>query len=349
MTEKKYTKPTRKPEPDFNNLLAVLKRQTPARPTLFEFFMSTKLYSDVLGHEVIWDNSFKFLQDLIASFTQLGYDHTTWLCPGCSFEIGDSDLGGFHASGGTMINSREDFEKYHWPDPEKASWEMLDKIKNDLPDGMKIICYCPGGVLENALQLVGFENLCYMIIDDFELAEDIFNKIGDILRRYYEIAVTFDTVGACIVNDDWGFKTQPMLDPDNMQHFVVSNHKKIVDTIHASGKPAILHSCGNQELMYDTIIDYLKYDGKHSYEDAIQPVEDAYEQYGNRIAILGGIDLDFVCRATPDEIYTRARKMLERTAGKGGYALGTGNSVPEYTPLENYYAMISAALDMRIL
>jgi uroporphyrinogen decarboxylase len=35
--------------------------------------------------------------------------------------------------------------------------------------------------------------------------------------------------------------------------------------------------------------------------------------------------------------------MLERTRGKGGYALGTGNSVPSYVPLANYYAMIAAA------
>jgi uroporphyrinogen decarboxylase len=35
--------------------------------------------------------------------------------------------------------------------------------------------------------------------------------------------------------------------------------------------------------------------------------------------------------------------MLERTKAKGGYALGSGNSIPEYIPRESYYAMISAA------
>ena len=39
--------------------------------------------------------------------------------------------------------------------------------------------------------------------------------------------------------------------------------------------------------------------------------------------------------------------MLERTAGRGGYALGTGNSVPDYVPDENYFAMIRAALEVR--
>ena len=35
--------------------------------------------------------------------------------------------------------------------------------------------------------------------------------------------------------------------------------------------------------------------------------------------------------------------MLERAARHGAYALGTGNSVPEYVPQENYFAMIAAA------
>ncbi len=212
---------------------------------------------------------------------------------------------------------------------------------------MKLIVFGPGGVLENAIMLVGFENLCYMIIDEPELAEDVFAKIGGILTRHQEIAASFDTVGACISNDDWGFKTQSMLSPDNMKKYVVSHHKKIAEAIHATGKPAILHSCGNQKDMYDSIIDDIKYEGKHSYEDTIQSVEDAYEEYGSRIAILGGIDLDFVCRSTPQEVYDRSKAMLERTADRGGYALGTGNSVPEYVPFENYYAMITAALDER--
>jgi len=70
-------------------------------------------------------------------------------------------------------------------------------------------------------------------------------------------------------------------------------------------------------------------------------VEDAYERWGGRIAILGGIDVDFVCRSTPEQIRERSRAMLKRAQKRGGYALGTGNSVPEYVPDENYLAMIS--------
>jgi len=95
-------------------------------------------------------------------------------------------------------------------------------------------------------------------------------------------------------------------------------------------------------MVIDDIIDDMKFDAKHSYEDKIIPVEEAYERWGSRIAILGGIDLNFICTATQEEIKKRSQKMLERSAILGGYALGTGNSVPDYVPAENYFAMISA-------
>lgn len=92
----------------------------------------------------------------------------------------------------------------------------------------------------------------------------------------------------------------------------------------------------------DDIIDDMKFDAKHSYEDGILPVEQAYDRWGDRIAILGGIGIDFLCRTTPEEIYKRSCQMLERAEAKGSYALGFGNSIPYYVPDENYLSMISA-------
>jgi uroporphyrinogen decarboxylase len=97
----------------------------------------------------------------------------------------------------------------------------------------------------------------------------------------------------------------------------------------------------------DDIVDDMQFDARHSYEDTIWPVEEAYESLHQRIAILGGIDVDFICRSTPEAVYERSKAMLLKTKGRGGYALGTGNSVPEYVPDEGYFAMIRAALEQR--
>jgi uroporphyrinogen decarboxylase len=173
----------------------------------------------------------------------------------------------------------------------------------------------------------------------------LFGEIGSRLEEYYRIAVRHPAVGACISNDDWGFKTQTLFSPPQMRKYVFPWHKRIAAAIHAGGMRAILHSCGHFERVIDDVIVEMGYDARHSYEDAILPVEQSYERYGARIAHLGGIDLDYICRAAPNEVYRRSKAMLWRGMEKGGYALGSGNSVPDYIPDEGYFAMTRAALE----
>lgn len=328
-------------KPDFENILLILNREKPKRPTLFEFFMNQKLYEEVSG---IKDPE-KIDMARIKTFEKLGYDYTTFHC---SFVFQRNERAhnkSVSLNENPTISDKKSFEEYPWPDAEKFDYSKLEKIAPEIPDGMKLIVPGPGGVLENVISLVGFDNLCFMQLDEPELMKDICDAVGSRLLRHYEIVSVFDTVGALISNDDWGFKTQTMLGPALMREYIIPWHIKIAKAVHKTGKPVILHSCGNLAELMNDIINVIKYDGKHSYEDNIKPVEEAYEELCGKIAVMGGIDLDFVCRSTPGQVYERSKAMLKRSSERGAYALGSGNSIPEYVPVENYYAMISAVKD----
>lgn len=336
-------------DPDFSNILALLRREEPARPTLFEFFLNGRLHQRLTpglspeGREDVAEGIVK-----IHAFRNAGYDYATLKVDSFWFHSGEAERRETRSlNDGALIKDRKSFDEYEWPNPDENNYEILAGLKDELLPGMKLIVHAPGGVLENFIRIVGYENMCFMRMDDEQLMFDIFENIGKRLLRYYERCLEHDSVGAVIGNDDWGFKSQTMLAPEDMRKFVFPWHRKIVEAAHSSGRPAILHSCGNLSSVMDDVIDEMAYDGKHSYEDGIQPVEEAYEQYHDRIAIMGGIDVDFVCRADPGQVYERSLSMLERTRGRGGFGLGTGNSVPEYVPDEGYFAMIGAALDMR--
>lgn len=60
-----------------------------------------------------------------------------------------------------------------------------------MPDGMKVIVMGPDGVLESVIALVGYENLCYLTIDDPEFVQDVFNEAGSRFVKYYEICYHF--------------------------------------------------------------------------------------------------------------------------------------------------------------
>jgi len=70
------------------------------------------------------------------------------------------------------------------------------------------------------------------------------------------------------------------------------------------------------------------------------PVWEAKRKWGDRIALLGGFDMDKLCRSTPEEVRAHTRLLIERCAVGGGWALGTGNSVADYVPAENFLAML---------
>jgi uroporphyrinogen decarboxylase len=112
-----------------------------------------------------------------------------------------------------------------------------------------------------------------------------------------------------------------------------------VEAVHAHGKPIILHSCGNlAEVMEDIIA--CGWDARHSFEDQIEPVWEAKARWGKRIALLGGFDMDKLARMTAAEVRAHTRFLIEKCAPGGGWALGTGNSVANYIPVDNFLTML---------
>ena len=331
-------------QPNFQNLLDVLHKKTPSRPTLFEFFLNERLERNIIGEEKY--KAMGEYERMVQSFYLAGFDYAT--IPITKQRIVPEDAPReqtISLNAGHFIHDRQSFEAFTWPNPDEGDMAEFATVGAMLPEGMKVIIYGPGGVLENTIALVGYENLCMMLYDDPDLAKDIFDKVGSTLLRMYEIAIQYGFVGALIANDDWGYNTQTMLSPADLRRYVFPWHKRIVALAHSKGCPAILHSCGYYGDIIEDIIMDMSFDARHSYEDNIIPVERAYEQLKGRIAVLGGIDVDFMVTASEDAIYQRAKSLVEMGNG-GGYALGTGNSIAPYIPDAHYFAMTRAVLEI---
>ncbi len=338
--------------PDFRELEKVLRRERPSRPVLFEFIMNPPVLERLAGARWIREAGTpdEHMRNLIAGFEAGGYDHAAvypwwmgWMrFPSVERAEGES-VGMAH---GGVITDAASFAAYdRWPDAEALDLSVLDRARDWLPSGMKLIVMANCGVLENVTNLAGYEDLCFLLADEPEVARRLFAEVGSRILRFYERCVEHETVGAVVVNDDWGFKTQLFLSPEQMREHVFPWHRRMVEAAHRAGRPAILHSCGQMELVWEDIIGDLRFDAKHSFEDTILPVERAMDRFGRRIAILGGLDLDFLCRSTPEQVKARARGLVGRMLRDGGYALGSGNSIAEYVPWENYMALRAAALE----
>lgn len=332
-------------QPDFGNLLAVFSREQPSRPTLFEFFLNDRLLAKLTGDDRQLDwNSIAFWNRAMAGFAAAGYDGTPVRANTFEFPRNlQHSMASYSMDETAVIGSEEDLAAYGWPDPMPGGLPILDGLAPHLPGGMKLIAWGPGGVLENVITLMGFTGLCYLLEDEPDLVRQVFDGVGSRLLEYFGAAAQHPAVGACFVSDDWGFLSGTMISPESLREYCFPWQKRICDAIHAAGKPALMHSCGQLSAVMDDIID-MGFDAKHSFEDKITPVEEAFTLWGSRIAILGGIDVDFLCRSEPEAITRRARGLLDQTQSKG-YALGSGNSIPYYVPDEGFFAMTKAALE----
>jgi uroporphyrinogen decarboxylase len=241
-------------------------------------------------------------------------------------------------AGSHTIANRKEFEAYPWPDMDEVDYSPLDRVGAFIPEGMKGIAGS-AGILENVMWLLGYEGISYLLADDEPLVADMFDAVGSRLVAYNERQASYDVVGAVVMGEDMGFKTQTLLSPAVYRQYVFPWHKRLCDAVHGHDKPIILHSCGNLEAVMEDII-ACGWDAKHSFEDVVDPVWEAKARYSDRIALLGGFDMDKVCRMSEPEVRVHTQLLIEKCAPGGGWALGTGNTVANYVPMGNFFAML---------
>jgi uroporphyrinogen decarboxylase len=242
-----------------------------------------------------------------------------------------------------VIETREDFDRYPWPDLDRVQENYLfvyNVLKENLPEGMKIIPLTPGGVLENVMWLMGAIPFFKALYNDPSLIRDMFEKVWRIISYCCELGSEGEAVGAMCMGDDMGYKNGPMMSPGHFRKYVFPWQRRCVENTHKNGKPFILHSCGDLKLIMDDLIDYVGIDAKHSYEDSSYSVIEYKKNYGDEIAILGGVDMDKICRMPEDEFRLYVRNVLRECAPGGGYALGCGNTAANYINLKNYLTML---------
>ena len=119
----------------------------------------------------------------------------------------------------------------------------------------------------------------------------------------------------------------------------------MAEIAHSRGSLYILHSCGDLRIIMDDIINNIKVDAKHSFEDTCLPVTEAKKVYGDQMALIGGVDMDVLARKNVKVVQNYVSDVLEVCKTRGGYCLGSGNSVANYVPLKNYLTMLDVGLE----
>ncbi len=348
-------------KPDFDRLLKVLRREgTPDRVPFIELFADPEIITAVLDETPIPRTAARgsreihraFLQQRIRFCQKVGFDYVyAGTGIGLSIErLQAEDTAELtrvkrawaNESDG-VIRSMADYDAYPWPDPSAIDYFELEYVAEHLPEGMQIMATTTG-VLENVMWLMGYAPFAIALYEDPELVEALFQRIGDLMAAAYRGICDHPSVGAVFIGDDMGHRSGTMIHPDHLRQYVFPRQKKLVEIAHAHGLPFLLHACGDLRVVMDDLIDDVGIDAKHSFEDTYLPVVEAKKLYGDRVALLGGVDVDFMVRSSEDDVRAYTRRVLEACMPGGGYAMGTGNSVANYIPVRNYLAMLDETM-----
>jgi uroporphyrinogen decarboxylase len=343
-------------QPDFTNILDAARNVTPRRLPLYEHIISESVMERILGRHFAElakgdpADRREYTRQYARFFREMGYDTV-------SFERLISAVlpggGALYAHSAPAIRNRGDFERYPWDGVPDAFFRAYAPdyalLREELPPGMQGVGGPGNGLFECVQDLVGYENLCYIAADDPDLYSELFARMGAVIRAIWErfLPEFGATFAVCRMGDDLGFRSATLLAPQDIRRLLVPQYRAIVDLVHAYGKPFLLHSCGNIFAVMDDLIDTAGIDAKHSNEDAIAPFSVWLERYGFRIGNFGGVDTDVLCQRDERGIRAYVREVVRQTCGRGGVALGSGNSIPDYVPPEGYLAMVNEVRALR--
>jgi uroporphyrinogen decarboxylase len=345
------------PAPDWEALVACIRREgTPRRVHCMELFLDAEAQDAICARfhlEDSLDRADPFFPERrhIALQRFLGYDFVRCGIEGAAWTWNETrveDTAANRREGGRAFTDEhrgpvatwEEFERYPWPDFGNAGTRSLEWYTRNLPDDMCILSGGNSHYAELLSWLMGYETLCYALADDRDLVRAIARRIDELSAQELELYLQFDRVRAIWGSDDMGFRTGLLISPADTREFVLGGHTRMAARAHEAGRLYFLHSCGQLSDIREDLIEEVKIDAKHSFEDTIESVADAKRGYGSRLSLLGGIDVDFLCRSTEAEVRKRVRATLDVCMPGGGYCLGTGNTVANYVPIDNYLAML---------
>ncbi|HUV06097.1 MAG TPA: uroporphyrinogen decarboxylase family protein, partial [Spirochaetia bacterium] len=240
--------------PDYHHILQAARNVRPQRTPLYEHIISELIMETVLntpfaalekGDE---GDKREYMSQYVRFFEQTGYDTVSFerlitaIMP---------DSGALYAHRPGAIRTRQDFEKYPWKDLPDAFFSAYSTdyhlLRELMPPGMKAIGGPGNGVFECVQDLVGYEPLCYIAVDDPELYSDLFDAVGRVMSAIWErfLDEFGDIYSVCRFGDDLGFKSSTLLDPDHIRTHMIPQYRRIIQLVHSHGKPFLLHSCGN--------------------------------------------------------------------------------------------------------
>jgi len=181
---------------------------------------------------------------------------------------------------------------------------------------------------------MGTEAFSVALFEERSLVEEILDRYVD-----WAIAVARRVCGmgfdAYVTTDDMAFKTTTFFSPKVFRELVMPRYRRLRDAVTL---PWIIHSDGNMLPFMDDLVS-LGIAGFHPNEKGAQDPRLTKRRYGDRICVLGNVDLNILGLGAPEEVDREVFELIRDVGPGGGYIATSGNSLAGYVKPENAVAL----------
>ena len=198
------------------------------------------------------------------------------------------------------------------------------------------------GPFTTAWLLMGYENVCYWSFDHPNELMEIF-KISN--EYYIEAINRMVDIGmdAIMIAEDLGYRGGLFVSPENYRKYLFPYLHEIIDAVKKIGKPVIFHCDGQINEVLTDLVDMGI--------DALNPIErkagmdigEVKRKYGNKICLIGNLDLvNILPHGTIEEVDNHVKELIEGVGTGGGYIVASEHSLNHHIPIENILAIRDA-------
>lgn len=229
----------------------------------------------------------------------------------------------------------------------RINYEGYRAVKQRCAEREQFFVWSGLNVFECIHPLVGHVEMLAAMIYDPEWVEDMCETYSDLLIKCQERLFEREGLPDGIwYYEDLGYKGAPFMSPAMYDRFLYPAHKKTIDYAHSLGLPVIMHSCGFVEPLLDGMI--------RAGIDCLQVIEvkagmdllRIYEKYGDKIALMGGIDVRELYSNDLERVNAELEKKIPIVKQKNGYVLHSDHSIPNTVNYSTYKYFVERALEL---
>lgn len=230
---------------------------------------------------------------------------------------------------------------------ERIDFELYRKIKQTCQEKDLFFCWAGVNVFELMHPVCGHENMLMGMALDPEWIKDMCKVYSDLIIKLSGILFAKEGKPDCMwFFEDLGFKQKPFMSPAMYKEIIQPAHIKTFDYAHSNGLKIIVHSCGFIEPLIPDLIE--------AGMDCLQAMEtkagmDLHKikaMHGDRIALMGGLDIRVLEQNDTDKLDAFLEKMLPDAIKGGGYFIHTDHSIPPSVEYGTYKHFVEKGIEI---